>query len=179
MAQFQLAAQIMERSRAKAWNEARPEWELAHLYRADKPRTCLCGHRPIMEICVLHNNTTGKMVEVGNQCIKVVLGLPSGKIFQALRRVRSNAKKSLNVEALEHALKEGWITILEYEFYSSVMRKRKLTPERLQLKVEINKRFIRSMQRSSEADTGTTPSIGYPVFNETGRQNRLVAAVAQ
>ncbi|OGA50742.1 MAG: hypothetical protein A3F74_10925 [Betaproteobacteria bacterium RIFCSPLOWO2_12_FULL_62_58] len=43
-----------------------------------------------------------------------------------------------------------WITFLEYDFYCGVMRKPKLTPERLELKININKRFIRCIEPSAQ-----------------------------
>lgn len=128
----------------------KPEWELVEVYRSKEPRTCLCGHTPIIEVCVLQNKATGKVAAVGNHCVKVVLGLPSGRIFQAYRRVRADPIKSLNKEALAHACKMEWITFLEYDFYCGVMRKRKLTPERLELKININKKFIRCMEPSAQ-----------------------------
>lgn len=142
----------MARSHAKTWDDAKPEWELVEVYRSKTPRTCLCGHSPIIEVCNLQNKVTGVIAPVGNHCVRVVLGLPSGRIFQAYRRVRADPSKSLNKEALTHAYKMGWITILECDFYCGVMRKRKLTPERLELKANINKRFVRCMEPSARPD---------------------------
>ncbi len=50
--QFQLATEIIKRSVARTWDEAKTEWSLYEIYETDEPETCLCGHFPIIELCV-------------------------------------------------------------------------------------------------------------------------------
>jgi hypothetical protein len=142
MAQFQLTTEIVARSRANNWDQAKLEWELHEVYRVKEPRTCLCGHTPIIQVCNLQNKVTGATAIVGNHCVNTVLGFASGKIFQALKRVGADLHKSLNKEAILHAGNMGWITISECSFYSAVMHKRKLNPAQLGQKVDMNKRFL-------------------------------------
>jgi len=64
MSQYKLATEIIALSGAKQWDEAKPEWELIDIYQSKTPRTCLCGHSPIIEVCILHNKATGKMASL-------------------------------------------------------------------------------------------------------------------
>src|SRR5258708_39676889 len=109
MPQFQLTNEILGRSVARTWDEAKLEWSLLEVYEAEKPETCLCGHFPIIELCVLHNRHNRVQVTVGNCCVKKFIGLPSDKIFQAVKRIRKDQSKSLNAEAIQHAFDRHWI----------------------------------------------------------------------
>jgi len=71
--------------------------------------TCLCGHYPIIELCVLGNRLNNKTATVGNCCVKKFIGLPSDRIFQAVKRVRKDATSSMNAEAIDCAFQRGWI----------------------------------------------------------------------
>src|SRR3954468_6700613 len=48
-----LRAEILARSHSKSWETARLEWNLNYIFDVDEPEECLCGHFPIIEICVL------------------------------------------------------------------------------------------------------------------------------
>ncbi|MGP8438927.1 hypothetical protein ACT2FY_27085 [Paraburkholderia fungorum] len=147
MSEFKLTAEIIARSKATTWDLAKTEWSLAEVYEADKPETCLCGHFPIIEICTLKNRLTGKVADVGNCCVKRFIGLPSDKIFQAIKRVRKDTSKSLNGEAIAHAFGKAWINEWERDFYLRIMRKRVLTFKQAEKKAEINEKISQRMQR--------------------------------
>ena len=98
--QSQLTTEILKLSVAQTWNEAKREWSLEEIYEADEPETCLCGHYPIIELCLLRNDHNGAQATVGNICVKKFMGLPSDNIFQAIKRVRKDASKSLNLGAI-------------------------------------------------------------------------------
>ncbi len=53
MAEYKRTREIIARSQADVWDEAKLEWELAEVYRTKEPDVCLCGHPPINEPCVL------------------------------------------------------------------------------------------------------------------------------
>lgn len=108
----------------------------------------MCGHFPIIEICNLKNKLNSNYATVGNCCVKKFIGLPSDKIFQAIKRVRKDDEKSLNAEAITHAYDKGWINDWEKSFYLDVMRKRKLTPNQLNKKVQINNKLANKMKRA-------------------------------
>ena len=63
MSQAELQLQIILRSEAKAWSEAKKEWRLKNIWLSDDPETCLCGHHPIKEICEIENPSVPIMGE--------------------------------------------------------------------------------------------------------------------
>jgi len=65
MAEYKLTTEIIRRSQADRWDAARLEWELLEVFEADEPDTCLCGHYPIIENCILRNRLNANQVLVG------------------------------------------------------------------------------------------------------------------
>ena len=149
MSEYKLTQEIIALSVSRNWDVAKLEWKLHEIYEANEPKTCLCGHFPIIEICVLSNTKNFNQAVVGNCCVKKFIGLPSDKIFQAIKRVRKDNEKSLNAEAIDHAYEKGWINDWEKGFYLDIMRKRKLTVSQLAKKVQINEKLANNMKRRS------------------------------
>lgn len=54
MSNYKLAPEIIRRSKAQTWDEAVKEWKLKEVYESDR-QSCLCGHFPIVEICLIRN----------------------------------------------------------------------------------------------------------------------------
>jgi hypothetical protein len=143
----QLQAEILKLSSAKDWPSARREWKLSTVYRADQDETCLCGHHPIRQVCLITNSVNGSRTEVGNVCVKRFLGLRSDRVFQGLRRIGKDQSKSLNddVLVLFHSL--NMFTRREYEFLQDTRRKRVLTSRQRTWRIELNKRVLTAVQR--------------------------------
>ena len=150
MSEYKLTEGIIQLSASNIWDVAKLEWNLSEVYEAEEQETCLCGHYPIIEICVLQNKITKKSTIVGNCCVKKFIGLPSDKIFQAVKRVRKDDTKSLNIEAIRHAFEKRWINEWEYNFSLNTMRKRKLTVKQLQTHQKINEKMLFNMKRSTK-----------------------------
>ncbi len=149
MSVYKLTEKIIVLSKSSNWDSAKLEWKLDTVYEADKPQTCLCGHFPIIEICILKNKFNSNEAVVGNCCVKKIIGLPSDKIFTAIKRVRKDNKKSLNAEAIDYAYQKNWINDWEKQFYLNIMRKRKLTENQIKKKVEINNKLANKMKQAS------------------------------
>ncbi len=147
MSKYLLTSEILSRSVARTWNEAKLEWALLEVYESDEPETCLCGHFPIVELCVLTNRKNRMQATVGNCCVKKFIGLPSDKIFQAVKRIRKDESKSLNAEAIQHAFDRRWISKWEMDFYFNIMRKRNLSEKQATKKGEINQSVLARMKR--------------------------------
>jgi hypothetical protein len=147
MPQFLLTTEIISRSVAKTWDEAKLEWALLEVYEAEKPETCLCGHFPIIELCVLSNRRNRLQATVGNCCVKKFIGLPSDRIFLAVKRIRKDPSKSLNAEAIQHAFERRWIGEWEKNFYFDIMRKRNLSAKQAAKKNEINQLVLARIKR--------------------------------
>lgn len=151
MSGYQLTKEIICLSQAQTWDEAKLEWQLVDVYDQEEPDTCLCGHFPINEICVLRNERNGRVTEVGNICVKKFLGLPSEKIFQALRRISKDDSKALNAEGIQHASDRGWLNDWETNFCFDTMRKRTLSENQLAKRREINQLVLRQTRRKRNA----------------------------
>lgn len=146
MSQQQLAYEITKLSTAGTWEVAVSEWKLNTIYFSDTPTTCLCGHFPVKEICVVHNKLNGHSAEVGNCCVKKFMGLPSDLIFQAIKRIQVDSKKSLNAEALNYAKQKNWMNDWEVNFYTNICGKRVLTPKQAAKKQQVNAMILRKIQ---------------------------------
>ena len=147
MPQFLLTTEIIARSVARTWDEAKLEWTLLEVYEAEDPEKCLCGHFPIVELCVLLNQRNRVQATVGNCCVKKFIGLPSDKIFHAVKRIRKDLSKSLNAETIQHAFDRRWIGEWEKNFYFDIMRKRNLSIKQAVKKNEINQLVLARMKR--------------------------------
>jgi hypothetical protein len=147
MSEYKLTSEIIALSVANNWDAARLEWALHEVYETEEPETCLCGHFPIIELCVLNNKRNSNFATVGNCCVKKFIGLPSDKIFQAVKRVRKDTSKSLNAEAISHAFDRSWLTEWERDFYFDIMRKRNLTAKQSSKKEQINELVLQRMKR--------------------------------
>lgn len=147
MAHEQLEAGLIPLSRGSTWTEVRREWDLQEVYRQEQPQRCLCGHYPILEICVIRNRFTGNQAEVGNMCVKKFLGLPSDRIFSSLRRVLLSIERALGPETIEYAYKRHWINNWEKDFYNDTWRKRLLSEKQIATRLKINRRILQGTSR--------------------------------
>ena len=138
----QLKEAILTRSYATDWEVAKKEWKLVQIYEADEPDTCLCGHTPIKEICVLSNAINGKRAEVGNRCVKRFLGLRSDLIFAGVKRVKADNSKSLNADATVFFYEQGVISGWEYQFQNSTLLKRVLSGKQMEVRQRINQKVL-------------------------------------
>jgi hypothetical protein len=145
-ARYQLAAEIIARSVGDTWDDAKREWDLAHVFISapDEPGTCLCGHHPIREHCLLTNRENGNEAVVGNVCVTKFMGLSSEKLFAAFRRIAKNREAALNAEAVDYAHRTGWIDDWQRRFYLDTCRRsrRKLSQKQLAKRVEINRKVL-------------------------------------
>ena len=112
------------------------------MYFTETPGTCLCGHSPIIEHCVIVNRLNGNSVIVGNVCVTKFLGLPSDRLFSALKRVAADNGRALNAAMIEHARSKGWINDWEREFYLDTMRKRRMSDKQRAKREQINRQVL-------------------------------------
>lgn len=149
MSEYKLTEEIIARSVADFWDAAKLEWSLSEVYEAEEPETCLCGHFPIIELCILQNKHNHGFATVGNCCVKKFLGLESDKIFQAVKRVRKDNERALNAEAIDYGFSKGWINDWERSFYLDTMRKRILSTKQKSKRIQINEKFSQNLKRSN------------------------------
>ncbi|WP_144139214.1 hypothetical protein [Providencia rettgeri] len=135
---IQLMQRITKISTAEDWDNARTEWSLQQVFRAQIADQCLCGHQPIIKICVIKNKTNNKTARVGNCCVNKFMSLGSDSIFNAIDRISKDGTKAASRKLLEMALAQSVITPWEFEFYLSNIDKRKLTQKQRQTRESIN-----------------------------------------
>lgn len=140
--EYKLTQEIIALSQNSTWDNAKLEWDLESVFYENESDTCLCGQFPINEICILRNRNNGNTATVGNICVKKFLGLPSDKIFQAIKRIRKDIEKPLNSEAVVYALRRGWINQWESDFYLNIYKKRNLTDKQRFKKLEVNRKLL-------------------------------------
>jgi hypothetical protein len=140
-----LSIEIRMLSESKDWEEAKTEWELESIYFSEDSEICLCGHTPIIECCVLRNTINENTAVVGNVCVNKFIGIETDPIFDAVKRVKSDYRKALNVKTLEYAISRKWINNWEMDFYSDTIKKRKLTEKQRTKRIQINEKIIRKI----------------------------------
>jgi hypothetical protein len=145
---YRLVEEIIARSVTSTWREAKLEWELDYIIKADTPGSCLCGHPNITEQCVLVNRKNANKVIVGSVCVTRFIGLPSDNLFASLRRIAKNRMAVLGVEAIEYAYGRGWISTWEHGFYLDTCSKRKLSKRQKAKRVEINELVLQMVRES-------------------------------
>lgn len=143
----QLKLEILKRSRAKDWDVAKAEWRLVDVYETNEPDTCLCGHHPIIEICSIKNSFTNNTVDVGNVCVKKFLGFRPDLISASLKRIRKDQTKSISAEAITFFQSKGILNQWEYNFLQENLKRRNLSANQIQKRIEINKKIIASIQK--------------------------------
>jgi len=155
---FKLFEGIVALSVSSTWERAVEEWDLLEVWFVEKgedPETCLCGHHPIKEVCVIKNHRNGKLAEVGNVCVNKFMGLPSEGIFQGLRRIQRDRDRGLNPAAVAFAFDKRWITKWEVAFCESTWRKRELSPRQWASRHAINDNVLARL-RAAKAKRSRT-----------------------
>ncbi len=148
MSEFNLSKEIIALSNSDTWDRAKQEWHLEAIYHLDgDPETCLCGHHPIIEMCILRNSHNNNEAAVGNVCVKKFMGLPSDRIFQCFKRIKQDNTKGLNIETIDYAYEKGWMNAWEKGFSADTMRKRSLSDKQLACRIKINNKIVRGTSR--------------------------------
>jgi len=156
MPQAELHYQIILRSEAKVWDKARGEWKLNDVWISKEPETCLCGHRPIKEICEIKNRLNGRTTEVGNCCVKHFGLERKDAVFNSIKRVKGGKSSSFNEETIELAHDLRIISDRDREFYLNIWRKNddSLSDAQLKWKRDINRsllsRFVKTGQKPTQ-----------------------------
>lgn len=143
MAEYKLCQEIIAKSIADNWEDAKKEWDLDSVYESDEPLTCLCGHYPITNICVLYNIHNQQYIEVGNECVKKFFKIKlSDAIIKSIKKVKSDIRKSINIETLDYLHEKKCIDNYEYKFYSEKRNRRNLTDRQWRFKENLNMKFL-------------------------------------
>lgn len=140
---YKLTEEIISLSDSTTWDFAKLEWSFEFAYYAEDLQTCLCGHYPIKNICVIRNTKNSNQTEVGNCCINKFLGIEDGnKIFTSIKKLKDDISKSMSAEVVNYIYGKKGISDFEYKFYKDIYRKRNLSLKQLEIKNRINNKFL-------------------------------------
>lgn len=148
-----LTEEILKLSVSKYWEIAKLEWNFETAYESEDSQTCLCGHNPIVNICVIRNKKNNSTTEVGNCCINKFLEIDEGnKIFISIKRLKNDLTKSMSFEVVEYLKNKNILNDFEFKFYQDIYRKRNLSDKQLDIKKKINKKLLEytSYERNSQ-----------------------------
>lgn len=147
MSTYKLSNEIIANSQSKTWDKAKLEWDLDRIDTLDEPISCLCGHYPIKEECVIKNKFNNKKLSVGNHCVnKFLKNLETNKLFNAIKKLKKDIQRSLNPAMIDYAFNKKWINKWEANFYIDIWRKQNLTDKQLKTKLKINKQIINNFK---------------------------------
>lgn len=143
MGEYKLFKEIVSLSNSDTWDIAKNEWTFDSVYESEEPQTCLCGHFPIINICVIRNAVNKNITEVGNCCVKKFFDISDGDaIIISIKKIKKDISKSISIEALNYIYKKNIITDWEYNFYNNIHKKRILTEKQIGTKETINNKFL-------------------------------------
>ncbi len=143
MNNYKLPKEIIQLSVSDVWESARLEWDFKYVYESEEPSTCLCGHYPIKNICVIKNRINSNETEVGNCCVNKFLDIDNGdKIIQSVKKIKKTIDSSMSEGTLLYLYDNDFITEWDYKFYSNIRLKRNLSDKQLNIKREINQKLI-------------------------------------
>lgn len=152
--EHKLITEIIKRSESKIWDIAKEEWCFESIYQRENS-TCLCGHHPIKNICIIHNHINNNITEVGNCCVNKFLDIDIGtKILSSIKLLQKDISKSINTQVLDFINKKKILSEWDYKFYSDIRKTRNLTEKQKNYKIRINKKFLNTM--SSEESPSLT-----------------------
>lgn len=141
--EYKLISEIIDRSESNNWTDAKFEWDFDYAYYSEELESCLCGHYPIKNICVIKNKMNGTITEVGNCCVNKFLNIDDGnKIFTSIKRLKEDISKSMSTEVLEFMKDKKLLSDFEYGFYQDIIRKRNLSEKQLNIKERINQKLL-------------------------------------
>ena len=150
MAEHTLITEILKLSKSENWFRARREWEVCGTYETDIPETCLCGHYPIRNVCMIENSVTGVTTRVGNCCVNKFMKEDVAPIMRAIIRVKADHEKALNIDTVVFARKKNWINDWEYNFLIETSRKRSLTQKQLDMRIKLNNKILGKLKLSGD-----------------------------
>jgi len=132
---------IISLSKSENFIDAKKEWKLIGIELSDEQEQCPCGQH-IREVCYIENQINGNSTHVGNVCINQFIGIPTGNLFDGLKKIAKDIDSNANEDLIVHAYELGYIFENEYHFLMDTKNKRKLSVKQLAWKNKINRRIL-------------------------------------
>jgi hypothetical protein len=143
---------IISKSVAKFWDQAKTEWELEFIYE-EPDGECVCGHKPIMDHCVIRNkHIPENTLVVGNRCVqrfKGEIAEYSQKLFDCIKKWNKQEdadKRRANVEMIKLFHKRKILSDNDKEFYLENYTKRtSLSDRQLEWMMNLNEKILNAL----------------------------------
>lgn len=143
-----LKTKLIALSQSNTWSTAIQEWSLNYIHdlrgSGSPGKTCLCGKRPILELCYIINNFNANTALVGNVCIKKfgksnpLSVVP--EIFESFKKIRkivekkeekknnknnnTKKKKKRRKKEKDRSLTSASAELIQYAFEHDIIRER-------------------------------------------------------
>lgn len=130
--QTKLEAGVTAKSVSDNWEQAKEEWVPVSVFRNPKIKKCVCGHRPIINLCKIRNKLNGNELVVGNHCIKYFHhGYDFDWVFRETMVLVDERQRMPSNEFLIWLFPRLSLPSKDREFLLSLMRKRARYKRRL------------------------------------------------
>lgn len=141
-----LREEILELSKADNFDEAKKEWVLVRIYKS--VGECLCGHKPIYNLCVLRNSVNNSKAIVGSTCVQKFIGIKTEYLFESYKMISKDTTAYLSEELINYLYEHDIINEWEKEFLLSTIRKKFewLSEKQKAKRVQINEKVIKYME---------------------------------
>ena len=148
--EWKLREEIIAMSQADNFEEAKKEWILERVYKG--LGVCLCGHSPILNLCVLRNTKNNEKTIVGSSCVQKFIGIKTEHLFKSYELIVKNPEAYLDLLFIEYLFKHDVINEWEYEFLKSTFRKKFewLSEKQKDKRLQINRKIIAYMELKEE-----------------------------
>ena len=144
---YKLIDEIIKRSESKIWDTAKLEWYLNDIELSYDFSSCLCSH-PIKELCFIRNKLNSSDAIVGNCCVTKFFNFGTKTIFKSIKKITKDKSKSFNSVDLIFLFNNKKITEWEYNFYSDIINKKKLSPRQKEKKIQVNEKILNILTNS-------------------------------
>lgn len=150
--EWKLREEIIAMSQADNFEEAKLEWILERVYKG--LGVCLCGHSPILNLCVLRNTKNNEKTIVGSSCVQKFIGINTEQLFKSYQLIVKDIESYLDLAFIDYLFKHDVINKWEYEFLKSTFRKKFewLSEKQRTKRIQINKKVIAYMELKEEAE---------------------------
>lgn len=141
-----LCEEIVNRSVASTWQDARSEWSMIYVTREEGGgASCLCGNTPIKELCIIENHMNGNIAVVGNVCINQFLGFRTDLIIDAIDRIKKDDTKTISADALAFLEMHDVLNAAEHKFTVDKMNTSglHLTDKQIAFRKSVNRKILR------------------------------------
>lgn len=122
--------------------EIKDEWVFECIEKLDEPESCLCGHFPIINSCVMRNKHNGTYIRVGNVCVNKFFKQDFSYIFADIAKLERDITSSIHDKTRKYCLEKKFISPWENNFLSSRKGKRKASFKQEQKKRDINIKIL-------------------------------------